>query len=1104
MPPEDSAELLPTGTVTFMMTDVQGSTQLWNEHPEGMREAMTRHHQIIHEAIETNNGGRPRDQGEGDSILGAFARATDAVTCAIQVQRALADEPWPEGTPISVRAALHTDEAELRQDGNYLGLALSHCARLRAIAHGGQTLVSQATRELVGDRLPDGSYLKSLGPHRLKDLAVPQDVYQLCHSALLDDFPPLLSLELFPNNLPIQLTSFVGREMELREVAKLLKANRLVTLTGSGGSGKTRLALQAAADVLEDHSDGVWFIDLAAISDPELVPSGIASELGLKAEGGSAVESTLAASSAARPENLVQRLKDYIHWRDMLLLVDNCEHLISDVAEILESLLRACPNLRVLTTTREPLGISGEATYRVPSLSVPNPKNTLSTEELSEFEAVRLFLDRAALVKNDFEIDAQNGPAVAQICRRLDGIPLAIELAAARVKALSPEQIAARLDDQFRLLTGGSRTSLERQQTLRAAVDWSYRLLSESERTLLRRLSAFAGEFSLDAAEKVCADASLSEHDVLDLVAQLLDKSLVMMQAEVGEPRYSQLETIRQYAREKLLESGEGEATRERHRDFYLELAERAHTELEGREVARWLEVLDQEKDNLRAALEWSLADDNPERGLRIAGALGSYWDIRGGHREGLVWLEQFLSKPGKADPAVRAKALREAGSFTGPRDINSAVRLTEEALELSKQVGDLSGLSRGKLNRSIGLFFEGEVEAAISTLEEAVSLARQANDQFAEGHSFFWLGNIAHMRGDHAKSKEYFEEAMKVARAVGTPLGIARSLYALAREAHWDGDFTQEKVLLEESLALARETGDTAAIFQLLSSLTWIAEASGDDSLGAVLWEEASQIVRESGDVFWLNHLASEANRRGAYDEALTLFLECLSRYRELGATDGIALELNNAGWLAFLQGDLERSRSLLEEAISIHRNNPRRKVHLASSTHSLGEVLRVSGDLDGARALLEQSLTLSTELGIKFQRVAALLSLAEVARHENDLEAAKRLVKEAVEEVQGSQEIRWRADALYGCGLVAAAEGDRLRAARLLGAAEAQRISLNQKIPPVYVSTYQREVDALRSALDPEQFEKAWADGRAMAADRATEYALTSAAEPLRKDSR
>jgi class 3 adenylate cyclase len=492
---ETSRFHVPAGTVTFMLTDIDGSTRLWARFPDAMASAVAQSYAILERAITEHDGVRPIEQGEGDSLVGAFSRASDALAAALQAQLQLRSVASSDELDLRVRIALHTADAQLRDEGNYFGLALSRSARVRSIARGGQTVLSRTTRDLVVDRLPAGVELVDCGVHRLRDLGRPENVFVLVHPDLDGDVGPLRSLDAFPNNLPDQLTTFVGRNAELGQLGEALAETRLLTLTGAGGGGKTRLALQLAADLLEGFADGVWWVDLAPVSDPQLVGEALAGVLGVRPLPGM---------------TMLEACGNYLASARALVVLDNCEHLLAGCAEVAEGLLHACPDLVVIATSRTPLGVAGETDWRVPPLSLPPPERRRdSPAAVGQFDAVRLFIERARKARPNFAVTNDNAPAVAQICQELDGLPLAIELAAARVRMMSVEQIAAGLGDRFHLLTGGTRTVLPRHQTLRASVDWSHELLSDDERALLRRLSVFAGGFTLDLAEAVCADEEL-------------------------------------------------------------------------------------------------------------------------------------------------------------------------------------------------------------------------------------------------------------------------------------------------------------------------------------------------------------------------------------------------------------------------------------------------------------------------------------------------------------------------------------------------------------------------------------------------------------------
>ena len=572
---------LPSGTVTFLFTDIEGSTRLWQQHPDAMRVIMTRHDALLTAGIEQHGGVVVKSRGEGDSFFAVFVRATDAVASASTIQQALLCESWPSEISIRVRMALHTGEADLR-DNDYYGNAVNRCARLRAIAHGGQVVLSLATT-LVVDTMPEGVSLREMGSHRLKDLQSPEQVFQLLHPDLPSEFPPLSFLDTLPHNLPVQLTSFIGREEEIAEIDGLLANNRLVTLAGGGGSGKTRLSLEVGSANIDAFSDGVWLVQLASITDPSQVDRAVTLVIG--------------------PPDPSERL---------LLLIDNCEHLLDSCAQTAVRVLQQSPLGRILATSREPLGVPGEVTYRVPPLPIP-PSSDIPLESISRYQSVTLFVDRARSSQPDLALTEATGPAVSQIARRLDGIPLAIELAAARVKVLSVDEIARRLDDMFRLLTGSSRGTLPHQRTLQAAIDWSYQLLTGPEQLLFNRLSVFRGGFTLEAAEQVSTDPD-QRQETLELLAQLVSKSIVMVEQKEGGPtRYRLLETLRQYAWERLQESGETVERRDRHTRFFMELAKSVETKLQARLSVGLRTSLKDDQDNLRAAWEWVLESNNPE-----------------------------------------------------------------------------------------------------------------------------------------------------------------------------------------------------------------------------------------------------------------------------------------------------------------------------------------------------------------------------------------------------------------------------------------------------------------------------------------------------------
>ncbi len=858
---------LPSGTVTFLFTDIEGSTRLLQRLGDRYAEVLVEHHKLLRAAFQ-KVGGQEIDT-QGDAFFVVFRRASDAVAATVAAQRAIAAHPWPEGTPVRVRMGLHTGEPILTTAG-YIGLDVHRAARICSAGHGGQVLLSQTTRTLLGEDLPKGVSLRDLGKHRLKDLTTPEQIFQLVVSELPAEFPPLKTLNILPNNLPIQLTTFIGREREMVGIKQLLSTTHLLTLTGSGGCGKTRLALQVAADLLEEYPDGVWLVELAAISDPALVPQTVASALGICEQPGLP---------------LLTLLTDHLQPKQLLLVLDNCEHLIEVSAHLVESLLHACPNLRILVTSRELLSVAGEVAWRVPPLSLPDPRAIPATESLTQYEAIRLFLERAAAALPTFTLTNQNARAVVQICQRLDGVPLAVELAAARVKVLSVEQIAMRLDDRFRLLTGGSRTALRRQQTLQATIDWSYKLLAEKERALLRRLSVFAGGCTLGAAEAVCADGEVNDSEILDLLSQLVDKSLVLKEEQGREARYRLLETIRQYGQERLIEAGEAVALRERHLDFFLKIAEQAQPQLEGPEAGVWLQQLEAERDNLRTALEWSKKGEGASHaGLRLAGALWRFWEVHGYFSEGRKWLEDMLAESGSVSAPWRAQAFYGAGSLA--------------------------------LN-------QGDFERARALLSESLALYRGLGNKQGIASALNSLGKAAWDQGNHAEARSLYEESLAIRRELGDKVGIATLLRNLGSVARNQGDSASARTLFEESLAIFREVGSQRGIAFALGNLGIITAEQGNPGAARTLFEECLAIFRELGDkrgtAFALNNLGNVAWKQGNSAAARSLFEESLEIKRELGDKWGIANSLINLGNAAKSQGDLVSARSLYEESLAV-----------------------------------------------------------------------------------------------------------------------------------------------------------------------------------------
>jgi predicted ATPase/class 3 adenylate cyclase len=866
--------MLPTGTVTFLFTDLEASTQLWEAHPEAMPAALARHDALLRQAVEAHGGAVVKTTGDG--LHAAFASAPAAADAAIAAQQALQAEGWDDTGPLRARIALHTGEAELR-DGDYYGPALNRAARLMAAAHGGQILLSAATASLLRQA---GGQLIDLGEHRLRDLAAVEHVYQLAGPDLRPEFPPIHSLETYAHNLPLQLTSFVGRESEMAQVKRLLSTTRLLTLTGPGGTGKTRLALQAAAELLDLYPGGAWLVELATLTDPSLIGQAVAAALRVREQPG-------------RP--LDEVLVDYLRYKRLLLLLDNCEHLVEASARLADWLLHACPELTILASGREALSIAGEVTFQVPSLPVPPVTNGAGPEPAVSplgYAAIRLFVERAQAARPDFRLTEGNAEAVIQICRRLDGIPLAIELAAARIKLLSPEQIAARLSDRFRLLTGGSRTALPRQQTLQALIDWSWDLLPEPEKRLLRRLSAFAGGWTLEAAEAVVGSEDDPEPlDVLEGLAQLVAKSLVM----VGDDgRYRLLETIRQYARDRLWEASESEALRERHAGFFLELALEAEPHLVGPEMVRWLQRLDVERDNLRAALEWAL-DSRPELALRLAAALAMYWSRHAQTTEARRWLEQIV------DPA-RLQHVPEIP------DYQAAHALVLAALTQT-------------------LIAQGENEAAVEAAREGLVVARRSGEPRVLAHTLAMSALANGYAGHHEAMWAAAQENLALSRRYGYRWERLPALSALAAPGLYLGfDISEARDYVAEMELLARAQGNPWFMAVTTITLGRLAIVEGDTAAAQARYRQAAGIFQDLGDQHFATVARSEVahmlRREGRLDEALALYRQTLTVWQQIGHRAAVAHQLECLAMIALAAGQpAARAAQLLGAAQSLRK---------------------------------------------------------------------------------------------------------------------------------------------------------------------------------------
>jgi predicted ATPase/class 3 adenylate cyclase/Tfp pilus assembly protein PilF len=996
---------LPEGVVTFLFTDIEGSTHLTQKHGEAWPDLITTHYELLDEPLIRHGGLQVGTRGDG--VFVAFESAADALAGALEAQAAVSKFPWPD-PPLRVRMGLHTGEAVVRS-GDYVGLAVHEAARICSAGHGGQVLCSASTLHFAGG-VPAEATLVDLGRHRLKDLPSPTHLWQLGRADLKSHFPGVRA-DAVPGNLPKPITSFIGRMDERSDAAERIRGGaKLVTVTGTGGSGKTRLALQVASEVVDAFPHGAWLIELAGVTDPSDVPDAVANTLDLMDQ------------HAPTNDSLAAALAN----RELLLVLDNCEHLLAPVAALVEALCTHCPQLVVLATSQEALGIPGES--------------VLAVGAMADAEALQLFADRAAERRPGFALTDANFATATAICRRLDGIPLAIELAAGRVAALSVDEIAARLNDQFRLLTGGSRAAMARQQTLRATVDWSYNLLEPLEQTLLARLAAFSGGWNLDAAVAVCGFGELADLDVVDGLARLVARSLVVVEEQDNASRYRMLAAIKQYALDRLNDGDELVTTRDRHATFFRALALAAEPELTGPHQSLWLARLAADEANLRACLDWLGA-----AALEPAVALWRYWLVRGDWAGGRRWIEQGLDDLDGVDASLVARALDAAGALATEEGDNAAAeRLLNAALVRWRTLNDAEGTARtlnhlGALARNRFAYDE-----ARALLKEALDTARGSNDDRQSAVALRNLGLLASQQSDQETAGPLYEQALKLARIEGDKRVIASLTHALSRVAFDDGNRGVARALADEGHALARDIGDRRMLAEHLTVLAGLATADGDDAAASARIEEALALWHRLGSpnaVAWLHTTLGEMALTDADAAAARRhFNQAAEAWRDSGDKPALARALNLAGWSALEAGDYDIAEQTLDDAVARAREVGDEAM-LSATLHSRGELARRTGDFVAARRYLDDALALARASGWRNLLWWPTWSLAALAREEGRLDDAEELLTEAEAVSPKIGRAPRLADCREEAALIADARGDLERAKRLKVEAEQLR---------------------------------------------------------------
>jgi predicted ATPase/class 3 adenylate cyclase/DNA-binding CsgD family transcriptional regulator len=1014
---------LPTGTVTLLLADVEGSTRLWETQRDEMTAAFAVLDHALSNLLAARNGVRPVEQGEGDSFVVAFARATDAVACALDLQRA----PL---APIRLRIGVHTGEVQLRDEANYIGPTINRTARIRDLAHGGQTVLSGITEGLVADTLPQDAWLTDLGTHELRGVPRPERVLQLCHPDLRNDFPPLRTTKSSAaQRLPLQPTSFVGRQAEINDVRQILAENQLITLTGAGGVGKTRLAVQIATEVANEYGEGIWYVDLAPITNPDVVPGAVMRALGLPDQ----------------PERSpMDALLGFIGDRRMLVVLDNCEHLLDSCATLVGAVLGSCPRVSLLATSREPIRAAGEVTWQVPSLSLTD-------------EAIDLFTVRARHVRPDFRISDDSADTVAEICARLDGMPLAIELAAARVRALSPAEILDSLHDRFRLLTGGARTAVRRQQTLRASVDWSHALLTGPERVLFRRLSVFLGGFDLDAAQAVAGDAEVERYQILDQLALLVDKSLVVAENTGGRTRYRLLETVRQYALEKLGESGEADSVRNRHRDYYTEMAAALDNPAgPGPRVS--IKRTESEIDNLRAAFAWSHESSDTELALALASSLQPLWITRGRLLEGLAWFDAALpdayTRHPEVAPAVHVRALANRAMVAAAAGAAASLEQADRALAIAREIDDPALVVHALT--ACGAVRVLDAETASPFFAEGIERAEPLADRWKVSQLMAWRAFGAFNAGDPGAARTAAEEGLDVADAIGDGFVARECRWLLACAQMWEGDLVGAIAQFDQ---VAAEADAALDVIFTLGGL--------HDRVHALAYHGDTDAATAAANI--------STSHAGA-----------------LSGWYGYNVNWNYAWLVAALAAGDAAEAAEASKAGGPYLSESNRAIQ----SSFLAETALARGDLAEARRLAETSA--SATMGV--HQMLALTTRARIAVKQNEPGQAERDAYDALALGADLQAHLLIPDVLECLAVLAADVESHQEAARLFGAADGIRRRIESVRFKVYDADYETSVAVIRNALGDKEFEAAFAEGAALSTDEAIAYAQRGRGERKR----